>query len=494
MKRVLHIPGYQRLLVAYGLNELAWLVGTLALAVLVYRRTGSALGTTAFFLCSQVLPALLSPVLVSRVDQLASKVILPMLYAVEALLFAVLAWLAARFSLPAVLVLVVLDGSVAVVARSLARSATVEILRPVDLLHEGNALTNLVFSICFMAGPALGGIVVAAGGTVAALLVNCALFAGISVVLVTARGLPVAVAEPEPTKRRLRTALAYVRSESRVRVMLILQFGGVAAFTMTVPVEVVLASHTLHAGAGGYGALMSSWGAGAVIGSAGYARWRRRPARMLMVLSAVAMGAGWGIMAAAPSIVIAAVGGAVGGIGNGGGLMASKTLLQEYTPQRWMAMVTSLNESISLGAPGVGIILGGALTALSGPRVALAVAASASLVYAAAASTLLRPARLGDPPEPPGARSLRLGKRVTMREPPRPGPEAWPFPPGSRVHETLARCRPLSASAASTSARTPRGCSSPIAPAVSCDGYTKNAPSPESGRSCCPMIGWARRR
>ena len=60
-RNVLKLPTYRRLFAAYGLNELAWAVGTLALAVLVYRRTGSALGSTAFFLCSQVAPAFVSP-------------------------------------------------------------------------------------------------------------------------------------------------------------------------------------------------------------------------------------------------------------------------------------------------------------------------------------------------------------------------------------------------------------------------------------------------
>jgi predicted MFS family arabinose efflux permease len=398
MKPVLHIPGYRRLLVAYGLNELAWSVGTLALAVLVYRRTGSALSATAFFICSQVAPAVLSPLSVSRVDQRSPRVILPVLYLLEAVLFGVLAALTSSFSLLPVLILVVLDGSLALVARSLARAATVEILRPVDLLPEGNALTNLVFSICYMAGPALGGVVVAAGGTAAALLINCGLFAGMAVVLVTAGGLPLGATDPEPTKRRVRAALSHVRQDFAVRWMLLLQAGGGAAFAMSIPVEVVLASHTLHAGAGGYGALMSGWGAGAVVGSAAYARWRRRPALVLMVGSAVAMASGFAVMAAAPSIVVAVVGAALGGVGNGGGLMAAKTLLQAYTSQRWMAMITSLNESISQLAPGVGIVLGGALTALASPRLALAVAAAATLVYAVVASLVLRPARLGDPP------------------------------------------------------------------------------------------------
>jgi MFS family permease len=398
MKRVLHIPGYRRLLVAYGLNELAWSVGTLALAVLVYRRTGSALGATAFFICSQVAPALLSPLFVSRIDQRSTRAVLPVLYLLEAILFGVLAALTSNFSLIPVLVLVVLDGSVAIVARSLARAATTQILTPVDLLHEGNALTNLTFSICYMAGPAIGGAVVAAGGTVAALLVNSALFAVIAVVLVTAGGLPRRAAEPEPTKRRVRAALSHVRQNFALRWMLVLQVGGIAAFTMSIPVDVVLASHTLHAGAGGYGALRSGWGAGAVVGSAIYARWRRQPALLLMVGSAVAMATGFSLMAVAPTIAVAVVGSALGGVGNGGGLMAAKTLLIEYTPLRWMSMVTTLNEAISQLAPGAGILLGGALTALASPRLALGVAAMATLLYAMVASVVLRPARLGDPP------------------------------------------------------------------------------------------------
>jgi hypothetical protein len=45
--RCLRVTAFRRLLLAYVLNELAWSVGTLALSVLVFRRTGSALGTTA---------------------------------------------------------------------------------------------------------------------------------------------------------------------------------------------------------------------------------------------------------------------------------------------------------------------------------------------------------------------------------------------------------------------------------------------------------------
>src|SRR5450755_3017389 len=149
VKRVLRLPAYRRLLAAYALNELAWSVGTLALAVLVYRRTGSVIGSSAFFLCSQFIPALISPLVVARLDQRAPRRVLPALYGLEGVLFFVLAWAASRFSLAPVLALTLADGVVAVSARALARTATVEVLTPAGLLREGNALTNAVFSVCF---------------------------------------------------------------------------------------------------------------------------------------------------------------------------------------------------------------------------------------------------------------------------------------------------------------------------------------------------------
>lgn len=394
MKRVLSLPAFRRLLAAYALNELAWSVGTLALAILVYRRTGSALGSTAFFLCSQVAPALASPFVVSRVDQRAPGRLLPILYAIECVLFGVLAWMTSRFSLIPVLALALCDGVVAVVARALAKTATVEVLKPLGLLREGNAITNGAFSICFMAGPLIGGLVVATGGTVAALLANCGLFAAIALILVTATGLPGAAHDPDPGSRRVRRALDHIRGNPVLRWLLILEAGGLVMFTISIPVEVVFAQHTLHAGASGYGALLSGWGTGAVIGSAAYARWRRRTARVLLAGSGAALAAGFALMAGAPSIGFAIAGAAISGIGNGVQSVAAQTLLQEYTSQAWMALVMSLNQSITQVAPGIGILLGGVITELTDPRLAFAVAGAGSLAFAITVWIVLRPSAM----------------------------------------------------------------------------------------------------
>ena len=103
------------------------MIGSVALALLVYRRTHSALGATAFFLFAQFVPALLSPLCVARLDQFPARAraagsVLdrgrdlpgPGLGGQPPLLGRRSCW-PWRF----------LDGTVALTARALARTATV---------------------------------------------------------------------------------------------------------------------------------------------------------------------------------------------------------------------------------------------------------------------------------------------------------------------------------------------------------------------------------
>jgi len=404
VREVLKLPAYRRLFAAYTLNELALSIGSLALAVLVYRKTGSAFGAAGFFLCSQFVPALLSPALVARLDQRSPGVILPALYALEAVAFLALAGLASSFALVPVLVLAVVDGALGLTSRALARAATVAVTAPAGLLREGNAISNAAFSVCFMAGPAIGGVVVASGGTVAVLLANSCLFALIALTLATASGIPGVPADRtgDGAGARLRAALSYAARRPAIRALLGLQSVALLFFTISIPVEVVFAQHTLHAGASGYGGLLSAWGAGAVAGSVVYARWRAASPRVLISLGAGALGIGFVVMAVAPSLVLALVGSAVAGCGNGIEAVAARTTLQEHVEEQWMAMMMSLNESIFQAVPGGGIALGGTLAALASPRIALAVAGGGALLVTAATWALLGPGgALGRSSSPP---------------------------------------------------------------------------------------------
>jgi hypothetical protein len=402
VRQVLKLPAYRRLLAAYALNELALSIGSLTLAVLVYRRTGSAYGAAAFFLSSQFVPALFSPAVVARVDRLPVRLTLPGLYGLEAVAYVALAALASDFSLVPVLALAVLDGVIALAARALARTATVAVTAPVGLLREGNAISNAAFSICFMVGPAIGGAIVAAGGTATGLYANSGLFVVIALVLASARGLPGPVRDGSGRSGRLRAALGHAAGQPAIRTLLGLQAAALLFFTISIPVEVVFAGRSLHAGAGGYGALLASWGAGAVGGSAVYARWRALPARTLISIGAAALGIGFLVMSVAPTLAVAVIGSAIAGCGNGVEAVAARTALQEHVEQEWMARIMSLNESMFQAVPGAGIVLGGVLAGVTTPRVALAVAAGGALLVTAAAWLLLAPSGpVGEPPRSP---------------------------------------------------------------------------------------------
>jgi hypothetical protein len=392
VKPVLRIPTYRRLLAAYTLNELAFMVGAVTLTLLIYRRTGSALGATAFFLCSQFVPGLLSPLLVARLDQLPLRPLLPALYWIEAVIFVVLAMLTGRyFTLSLVLALALLNGILALTARALARAATVTVTSAAGLLREGNAVVNAGFSLAFLIGPGIGGAVVAAGGTSQVLLGDAALFAVIGITLATSSGLPRPAPRQGPARGRVRAALAYAGERPALRGVLLIQVFGILFFTISVPVEVVFVTHSLHGGAAGYGAMVSAWGAGAVAGAAVYARWRHLPSPHLIALGAGALGLGFVIMAAAPDLGVAIGGAAVAGVGNGIESVAGRTAVQELVDERWMALMMSLQETIFQSVPGIGILLGGTITALGSPRAAFAIAGAGSLVISLLAWLTLGP-------------------------------------------------------------------------------------------------------
>jgi hypothetical protein len=415
IKSLIRVPAFTSLLLAYTLNELAWSVGTLALSILVYKKTGSALGSTGFFLLSQVVPGFVAPLLVPRLEGAPPRRLLPVLYWLEAVLFGALAWMTSRFNLVPVLVLVLADGIVALTARSLSGAVRADLLKPLGLLHEGNALSNTVFSVCFMVGPLIGGGVVALGGTVAALLANCGLFAAMGVSLAIAP-LPASAAHEVSPKGRLRAALAHVKSDPPLRNLLSLQGVGVVFFTISTPVEVVYAEHTLHVGAGGYGAIVAAWGGGAVLGSLIYARWSRANIRVLLTGGSLAIAVGLGVLAIAPDLAIALCGAGMAGVANGMLSTAFLTETQDRTPRDWMTLVTTLLQSIRQVSPGLGILLGGVLAAAGSSRLAFAVAGVGCLLFAGATFVLMAPKRLGG--------GITAGHEIPPSVPTEPGSSA----------------------------------------------------------------------
>src|SRR5258705_3056103 len=90
----LRVAGFKVLAGGYSVNELGNWLGDIALAVLVFDKTGSALATALLFVGTRFVPAVVSPMLVARVEVLRPRASLPLLYSIDAVVFAVLALLA----------------------------------------------------------------------------------------------------------------------------------------------------------------------------------------------------------------------------------------------------------------------------------------------------------------------------------------------------------------------------------------------------------------
>jgi MFS family permease len=393
--RPLRLPGFANLGLAYLVNELGNWLGEIALAVLVFEETGSPIATAALFCGMQFAPALLGPPLVSRIEHLPARVVLPGLYAAEALAFGVLALISGEFVLVAVLALATFDGATASAARALTRASAAAVLAPAGQLREGNALLNVAFTAGAAAGPALAGLVIAGAGIEVALAADAASFLAVAVLLALSSRLPnpqsdaLEVAE-HGWLERLRRGFAYVGERPALRRLLAAQAAAFVFFALVLPIEVVFAKRTLDAGDVGYGLLLASWGAGMVAGSLLFAGLRRVSLRALLLVSTLAIGIAYLGTAAAPSLAVACVASVVGGIGNGVQWIALVTAVQELTRASFQARVLALLEALASAMPGVGFLLGGAIAAIFEPRAAFAVAGAGVIVVLAVAAFSLR--------------------------------------------------------------------------------------------------------
>jgi MFS family permease len=386
------------MLASYTVNEFGDSFAIVALAVLVYERTGAVAPTAALFLAGKFLPALVAPFLTARVDQHSVRKTLPSIYLAEAAVFAGLALLAdGHFLLGIVLVLALLDGALAVTARGVTRGAIAATLQPLKLLREGNALLNIGFAFAAVGGSALAGLVISELGLAVALWIDAASFFAIAIILAATRDLPHLSGERAPWLAHLRSGLDFARRDPRVRLLIGGQAVALILFTLIVPIEVIYAKESLETTSAGFGILLASWGAGIVVGSLVYVVVRDRSPAMLILLSTAAIGLAYLGMSVAQTLVVACLVSVIGGIGNGVQWVSVMTALQEATPSDYQARVVGLLESSLAAMPGVGYLLGGALTAIGSPRTAYAVAGIGTLALVLVAMAMLRQMRLGRP-------------------------------------------------------------------------------------------------
>lgn len=389
LREPLRRPPFRRLAVSHAVNELGDWFGIVALSLLVFAETGSALATTALFLASRFVPALVAPGLVVRAENAPPRIALPLIYCGEAAVFGGLALLAADFWLPAVIALAILDGTLALAGRALTRAVVATMLEPTGQLRAGNAVLNIGFTGGAAIGPALAGLAISGFGVQTALLLDAISFYLIAVLLLTTGPLPLPTPEPARWGERLREGLAYVSNRLVLRRLLAAQAGAFVFFAAVIPIEVIYATDTLGSDADGYGAFLASWGAGMVVGSFLFAGLRQRRLPVLLLFSTLAVGGAYLALAAAPNLAVACAIAAAGGAGNGVQWVSLISAVQELTVAGLQARVMSVVESIGAAMPGVGYLIGGVVAAILDPRASFVVAGGGVLVVVAVAIPLL---------------------------------------------------------------------------------------------------------
>jgi len=379
----------RRIIVAYTVNRLGTWFGLVALMIAVFDNTHSAIAVAALLLAGQALPAFVVPALVARVEASRRRSELSGLYFFEAIVTAALAVLLWHFWLPAVLLLAALDGTAALTASSLLRAEVARAARDHveaqpnraglagESLEEeaqaaerkANAALNVAFSSTFVVGPALAGAVVAAAGAPAALFIDVGSFVICGALLLDLHP-HVEEAGGDSVRARLRAAWKHIDEAPSLRGLLMVEAVALVSFESAGPLGVAYAKTTLDAGDRGFGLLVTAWGAGAVLGSIIFARLVRRPLGAMLSVGALAIGLAYVGFAAAPSLGLACIAALVGGVGNGLNWPSLISVVQRLTPQHLQGRMMGAVESLGALCMAIGLMLGGALVAISSPRVA----------------------------------------------------------------------------------------------------------------------------
>lgn len=260
------------------------------------------------------------------------------------------------------------------------------LVRPSELA-TAVALNSAPFTIGRAAGPALGALLVIAGGPILAFGVATAAHAAFAVILLL---LPIRGSGHVPAKdTRIRAGLRHVRTDPAIMAILL---GSAAVGIGADPVITLTPSIAENLGAGPtlVGALASSFGAGAGAAFVVLGRLRGRFGMpRLATAGLLLMAAGLAGLAVSPAPAPALASMAVAGAGMTLSLTGFSTLLQQRSPEHLRGRLMALWSVAFVGSRPLAAGLNGAVADLLSAAVALAVVVAILLLV----TWLARPSR-----------------------------------------------------------------------------------------------------
>jgi MFS family permease len=375
---VFGVGEFRSIWLAQTLSYIGDQLAQIALAVLVYNNTHSALRTAVAYALTYLPSIMGGPVLSVLADLIPRRRVMIVCDVARMGIVALMTLHQMPFSALCFLIFwTVLLGA----PFTAARAALLSEVLPGDMYVVGSAINNITHQLTQMLGFLVGGAVIYAVGTHQALAVDAATFAISAVILVTG-------VRPRPAPRRegrkrpslwtiTRDGARLVFRDRTLRPLVC--FAWLCGFYVIPEGLAAPYAKTFGAGPVFVGLLMSAMPCGMVLGSLAYSRFVRPDNRlrfmgwMAMLSCAPLLGAGlrpplW--------VVIVLLG--ISGVGSAYQLAANAAYVAAVPPDG-RGQAFGLAQSGILASQGIGILIGGALTQVLGPEPVIALAGIAGL-------------------------------------------------------------------------------------------------------------------
>jgi MFS family permease len=373
------------LALAVGVSAAGDMLAIITLALLVHDLTGSAFAVSALFAATMLPVVAMAPVAGRLADRVESSRVL--LAASLAQLAVATALAFAGSSVAAILVLAALLAAGAAVAQPAEFALVPAAAGPEELAAASGRMEAARYA-GHTAGPLLATVLVAAGGTSVALLVNAASFA---VVAAAAAALRIR-RHPEPAAREeTGGGLHSLLGDRVLRPVVLAAVGALLFISASMTAEVFYAKDVIGTSDAGYATLYAAWMLGMVVGA--LALPQRVPPRAMAAVALIALavqGLGMGAQAAWAILPAALVGYLIGGVGHGVKNALVRTVIAQRVPNarhgRAFAAYNAARNAAEVGALGAGGLL---VTAL-GARGALIIAGLGPVIAALLGLAALR--------------------------------------------------------------------------------------------------------
>ncbi|GAA3473360.1 MFS transporter [Nonomuraea roseola] len=384
---VVAIREFRALWYGQGLSLLGDQLAQVALAVLVFNRTGSPLATAAVYALTYLPSIVGGPLLSGLADRFARRRVMIVCDLLRALLVAVMAVPGMPFAALCVLVFFVVLLSAPF---SAARAALLPEILLGDRYVAGSALQNMTNQAIQMLGFAAGGAMIAFMGPYRALALDAATFLASALIIVSGVRRRPAAGRTDGSKPSMwtmtRAGASLVFGDRKLRTLVL--FAWLCGFYVlpegiAVPYAAQLASGTTLPVPVITGLLMAAMPTGTVIGALLFSRFvspsgRLRAMGWLSMLTCAPLI----VCAMRPPLIVVLALWVLSGIGGAYQLAANAAFVQ-CVPAERRGQAFGLVQSGLMAAQGIGILIGGFAAERLGPEPVVALAGISGVTVAA---------------------------------------------------------------------------------------------------------------